>query len=201
MKYYKTCLTKKSLYFIIPYTILFCLRWINVDLYPYSDFLYYIGYCIFTFILIYTFKFSYFFSKPQIEHKNVRELLAISLVLAILCGKTYMVCFVIDNFQFSSKVIFFIFESLLVGITEELLTKGLLLRWLIKTKIPKIVTVLIVSILFSVSHRGGLLDLACIMPYGIVSILIYYLYPSLYLQIGFHAAWDFLSFYMCMCYS
>lgn len=80
------------------------------------------------------------------------------------------------------------------GFTEEILFRGVILKYLMNKK-GKVFALIVSSLAFSIFHTGRLDPILMIQAVliGIVLGYLYILTDSIYLSIGLHSGWDFCS--------
>lgn len=124
----------------------------------------------------------------------IKKITVIFIYSAILIGKTILAYKAKSSMNYSvslkkaiTNIIIFIFS----GISEESIFSGLLYEILRRKKVPFIINVVLVSLLFSFAHwQFSIIVFLAVFIFRIVILIGYYFYPSLFFFGIFHTLWN-----------
>ncbi len=216
MRIFKKYLNKHPIYSVITLYLLFSILSVSLDLLrkinlASTDFWFIIKLCILSIITIYLMKgFGFFSNKSELKSSKYKValvpmiifiLVKVTLLVFLLCNQT--------NHNLGLYKLFYNFVwALGIGISEEVLCRGLLLNILkngeYKTQKSFAFAVIISSLVFSLGHISNLFygnTISSVCVQSIYSFIIgayfaiLYLYSgSIVLVVSLHSLYDFVGF-------
>ena len=161
------------------------------------------SFCILFFTNIFDFNIGcYRDAKNSDKNFNKKRIAVITIFSLIVIGKILLGFWArdfVENNLSTTQFIFSIIKQVFVVVAEEYLFTGLLYEGFREKKIPYVLNIIIVSLLFAITHYSvfangfDIINLSAIFVIRFIIILGFKLFPFIQFYCVFHVLWNFGS--------